>query len=179
MPGPVLAGSAGTDVLVGGDGDDVFMPGAGRNTIAGGAGFDTVRLSGHAADYTMKVVDGTLLVSGAGGASYALRDIESFEFLGGRGNSAADSASLLYQSILGRDGNVFEIDFWAGVIAGGMSVHGVAEQFISSPEAAGIYRTSGSAGFVTALYESILSRAPSADEVDHWVGKIATGADRT
>ena len=173
-----MTGTAGNDVLKGGDGDDTFTVSSGHDTIAGGGGFDTVQLAGHAAGYKMQVVDGTLVVSGTAGNSYAMHDVEALTFTGGQGNAPAEIAARLYAGILGRPGNAMEVDYWAGVIAAGGSPRDVAIEFVNSPEAAGLFHTSGATGFVTALYESMMGRMPAPKEVDYWVAAINAGAQR-
>jgi hypothetical protein len=173
-----LLGSGKNDLLKGSDRDDVFTPGSGHDTIIGGSGTDSVRLAGHASDYTIRVVDGTLVVSGKADSSYAMSDIEVLEFTGGQGNAPAEIAARLYAGILGRAGNAMEIDYWSGVIASGGSVRDVAIEFVNSDEAAGLFRASGSAGFVTALYESVMGRKPATAEINYWVDALAKGGQR-
>lgn len=175
----IATGGAGDDVLEGGSGNDVFTPGKGHDTILGGAGTDIVQLLGHAADYTMQLVDGTLVVSARDGSgSVAMSDIETLSFAGGQGSSAEELAGRLYRGVLGREGNAGEVDYWAGVLDGGALAKFVASEFINSPEAQQLFSMSGSTGFVTGLYESILGRTPAAEEVAYWVNAIAHGADR-
>ncbi|WP_338760590.1 DUF4214 domain-containing protein [Massilia sp. METH4] len=175
--GEMLLGSSGNDPLVGGGGDDLFIPGLGHDTIVGGAGHDTVQLSGKASAYKMQVVNGNLVLSG-GADSYAMSDIETLSYAGGQGSSPTEVAARLYKGILGREGNGFELDYWAGVLQSGYSAKDVATSFVNSAEAADLFRTSGSAGFVTGLYESVLGRTPAASEVEYWVGGIGQGLDR-
>jgi hypothetical protein len=166
------------DTLKGGSGNDIFTPGEGHDTILGGAGTDTVHLSGRVSDYSMKLVGGTLVVSAANGSTATISDVEKLSFTGGQGDSAEELVARLYHGVLGREGNAFEIDYWAGVMKNGGSETFVASQFVNSPEAGELYRASGPAGFVTALYESMLGRTPAQSEAAFWVNGILAGVSR-
>lgn len=166
-------------MLQGTAGDDVFAPVGGRDTLVGGGGHDIVQLAGQSSDYTMKVVDGNLVLSALNGSGvYTLSDIETLQFQGGQGNAPTEVAARLYEGILGRQGGVAEIEYWGNVLAHGATVDQVAHDFVASAESAALFRVTGATGFVRGLYETVLGRSAGQGEIDYWVSALGQGADR-
>ncbi|MBN8552229.1 MAG: hypothetical protein J0L52_04980 [Caulobacterales bacterium] len=59
-----LFGEAGDDFLSGGAGDDLLLGGIGANMIDGGEGVDVAQFYGNRSDYSIRLIDGTVIVIG-------------------------------------------------------------------------------------------------------------------
>lgn len=75
----MLDGAAGDDTLIGGLGNDLLIGGAGNDVLKGGEGYDIAVFGGKLASYTIKVADGSLVVSGPDGVD-RLTDVEALRF---------------------------------------------------------------------------------------------------
>ncbi len=82
-----------------------------------------------------------------------------------------------YQDYLGRTPGSAEVAYWVGVMRGGATHEQVQAGFVGSAE---FYRHSGNTdqGWVGAMYQNLLGRAPDAGGLDFWVRKAVAGADR-
>jgi hypothetical protein len=72
----------------------------------------------------------------------------------------------LYQGALGRAASQDEINYWTGQLSGGVSRQQVANDFVFSPEAAGVA--------VDSFYEAYLQRPVDPDGRAYWVGQISS-----
>lgn len=77
-----LNGHDGDDFLFGGDGDDHLYGGMGADSINGGRGSDIAYFTGNKADYSIKLIDGTVTVMGPGAKDF-LVDVEMLRFADG------------------------------------------------------------------------------------------------
>lgn len=80
-----------------------------------------------------------------------------------------------YVDFLGRSPDGEGMGFWLGKLASGWTVAQIESGFIASSE---YYAACGGTapGWITALYNQVLARTPSPDEVGFWSGRIAAGA---
>lgn len=83
-----------------------------------------------------------------------------------------------YQHYLGRPADSAGLAGWLDQMRRGMHIEQMQARFISSPE---FYARYGSTdrGWITGLYQSVLTRDPGSSEVDHWQGRIGAGYSRS
>lgn len=88
---------------------------------------------------------------------------------------AGSRVSALYRTVLGRDADAAGRAYWVGRIAAGVSFESVSAELYGSPE---YYAAHGSsaAGYVRALYDDLLHRAPDTAGSAYWVGQLTSGA---
>ncbi|MDB5067898.1 MAG: hypothetical protein JWM18_4332 [Chloroflexi bacterium] len=129
----------------------------GRNGDAAGVAYWTQRLDGGA--------------SRAGVASFFVDSTEAHGHI----------VDADYQLMLGRTPDAGGRDYWIGRLNAGayneslLGLIGGSPEFYTVPS-----RGQGNdTGFVKALYQVLLSRAPQQSEVDYWVHAIATGTPRS
>jgi hypothetical protein len=88
------------------------------------------------------------------------------------------AVSGLYQNVLGRAADPSGLDAFVAAMGRGMTIDGVAEALLSSDE---YYNGRGhgtDAGFVTALYQDLLQRAPDDGGLKAWTGWLSQGQSR-
>ncbi len=89
-----------------------------------------------------------------------------------------DSITRLYRAYFGRDPDPAGFDHWVRQYKSGrMNLEQISEWFAQSPE----FRTRNlisSTTFTTWMYESLLGRAPTREELDHWVRALDGGYPR-
>ncbi len=90
----------------------------------------------------------------------------------------------LYQDILGRDPEMAGLDGWLARLNNGVSQSSVVSQIYNSPEAVADRATqgvqanpqaAGQIGLVTALYQTILGRAPETAGLNGWLARLDSG----
>jgi hypothetical protein len=76
-----------------------------------------------------------------------------------------------YTDILGRTGSAQEISTWVGALQGGVTYEQMLIGFLNSSE---FFAHEGGtpSGYVRGLYQTLLGRTPSADEVNIWVSAM-------
>ena len=79
-----------------------------------------------------------------------------------------------YQQFLGRLPDVPGLNFWSTAMSAGKLEEQIQANFASSPEYM-LKNGADSAGYVEALYTSVLGRAPDPAGVGYWLGKLASG----
>ncbi|SLN15220.1 Poly(beta-D-mannuronate) C5 epimerase 5 [Aquimixticola soesokkakensis] len=156
-------GRGGDDIVYAMDGDDCVYGGAGNDTIFGGSGNDT--LWGERGSDTLRGEAGSdLLVGGTYRAGY---------------DDLIDDVYRLYLGCLGREGVTAGLNYWTGLIVDGkMSNRDVVESFLKSPEFSARYGTLDNSDFVSTLFQNVLGRAPSAEGLDYWTGRLDAGLSR-
>lgn len=82
-----------------------------------------------------------------------------------------------YQKFLGRSPVQSELNYWITQQQAGRSDESVLAGFAGSPE---FYKTSGNtdASWITSMYQNILGRSPSTDEVNYYLNSLAGGNTR-
>ena len=80
-------------------------------------------------------------------------------------------ARQLYRGFYEREPSDTEVNFWAGSLLKDRDVRGTIEAFMKAPEYAG--KNKNERQVITDLYEAVLGRTPSADEIQAWERQIA------
>ena len=82
-----------------------------------------------------------------------------------------------YAEFLGRAPDAVGLSGWVAAMEQGMTIQTMEGGFLASAE---YYAAAGGtpAGWVRQLYQDILGREPSADEVAYWTGRMAAGTGR-
>jgi hypothetical protein len=91
----------------------------------------------------------------------------------------ADAVTTLYQNLLGRNPDQAGLASFVAQMGGGLSLDGVAGALLSSDE---YYQGRGhgtAKGFVSALYQDVLQRAPGAFSQSYFAGLLAQGDARS
>jgi hypothetical protein len=89
----------------------------------------------------------------------------------------ADLIGFDYRHYLGRVPSTTELNSWVGGMQAGVSDEQVLSSFIGSPE---YYQHTGGTDttWVKAIYENLLNRTPSTQEVNGWLQTLASGSTR-
>lgn len=179
----VLVGGAGNDSLFGGAGNDVLVPSTGANWVDGGDGFDIALLQALRGVTTLAPAAGGLLAANAWSSS-TLVAIERVGFLDGTldfdASAFAAQAARLYQAALGRAPDPFGLAYYAkGLSDGALSLPGIAEGFLASPEFQARFPSLDDAAFIGLLYDNVLGRAPDAGGLAFYLDLLASGAPRS
>lgn len=108
-------------------------------------------------------------------------DIERIDFNNGTlafdREGGAGQVYRLYQTALDRQADNAGISYWVSQMDKGSSLQDVAIGFTQSAEFNVLYgETDNSLGFLTALYQNALDRAPDSDGLNFWMDKLATGS---
>ena len=172
----VLDGGAGTDTVSyalahGGVTVNLGITGP-QETL--GAGIDTLtsieNLTGSPFDDTLTGnADGNAILGGAG------NDILS----GGLESDWVGQAYRLYGATLDREPDSGGLDYWVGLLKGGMSIEDAAGGFTNSPEFQAKYGALDDTQFATLLYGNVLDRAPDLGGLAYWLNLLGTGTSRT
>jgi uncharacterized protein YkwD len=86
----------------------------------------------------------------------------------------------LYGATLARAPDATGLVGWADALDGGRTLEDIASGFVNAPEFTARYgSTLSNEGFVTLLYQNVLSRAPDAGGLAAWTGALAGGMSRT
>ena len=91
----------------------------------------------------------------------------------------SDDVYRLYRATLDRAPDAAGFDGWTGALAAGRSLGTVAAGFVDSREFQNVYGALDDAGFVTLLYDNVLSRAPDAGGLADWTARLGAGATRS
>jgi hypothetical protein len=195
-----LAAGGSTQVFAGG-GDDTMSFGAAATPASasgavraqaapattllhGGAGDDTAVFAGARADFDIETHHGYLVVrsKAAPDAQALVVNVEHLQFADATVavQNGADLMPLtgLYQAVLGRQADVYGLDFWAGVHDKGISLGTIAVNMIGSAE-----RLATQGGFngdaahdVGLLYAGLFDRAADTAGLAFWTAAMQHGA---
>lgn len=177
-----ITGGEGNDSISSGAGNDTIVSGIGNDTIDAGEGRDVVAFGSNKADYTVNLVDGTLVIQGAAGTS-TVSNAEFISFNNGGSIAVASSAEeatvlRLYQGVLGRDADKEGADYWVNVHdTDATSLVGIANAFLLSTE---LNANGGLSNeqFIEALYQNALGRSADAEGNAYWLNDLANGQER-
>lgn len=173
----------------GGVGNDSLTGSVGNNAIDGKAGIDTANYTGLHSDYTIaKSATGFTVTANGSGADGrdSLINVERIQFgdtavaidLNGNGGEAY----RVYQAAFNRTPDKAGVGFWIAKMDQGVSLHDVANGFLSSNEFTAQYGANSSLSttqFVTELYSNVLHRPLDQAGADFWVTAIdQRGAQR-
>jgi len=179
----IVGSAGGNDEIYGDEGNDLVFGGEGNDRLDGGTGRDIARFSGRSDGYSLRVVDGKLVMAAQAGSdgTDTVVAVETLRFTGGQ--SSADDAVLarLYEGLLHRSGSAAEVAYWQDVHSRGVSMHDVAAAIVGSAESGQLGNpggTSSHSGFVAGLYQNVLGRTASAEESAYWTGLLDSGVDR-
>jgi len=152
--------------------------------LHGGAGDDTAIFNGVRADFDVETHNGYLLVSSkaAPGTKAMVINAEQLQFDDAvvHVDSSASMTTLaaVYQAALGRQADVYGIEFWGNVADRGVSLGEIAVQIIGSAE-----RTASHDAFngniehdIGLLYAGLFNRAADAEGLAYWAGAMRNGA---
>jgi Ca2+-binding RTX toxin-like protein len=189
----VLDGGSGDDLLYGDGGDDHLKGGKGDDGLDGGAGTDTADYSGAKEHFSITMAkSGSVTLTDRKGTEGTdnLTNIEKLEFaetkvvnldvLNGVVNvSAADLSAFieLYIAYFNRAPDAEGLFYWGTRLSEGMSKDDIAKSFYVQPETQALYTNpDDTEGFVTAVYNNFLGRAPDTEGFDYWVKQLNDGA---
>ena len=150
-------------------------------TLHGGQAGDAAIFSGALADYDIEYHHGYLVVSSkaAPQAKALVVNVETLQF--GNDSIAVDNADSLgtlasmYQSVLGRQADLFGIEYWADAIEAGATWGGVALRMIGSTEA-GAVLNGDSAHDLALLYQALFDRPADSAGLAYWQDVMEQGA---
>ena len=93
-------------------------------------------------------------------------------------NEPAAEIARLYDTVFGRLPDVAGLSYWLGQLTSGVQTMAqVTQAFITSPEFLATYGALTNAGFVQALYQNTLHRAPDNAGLTYWTSALVTGAN--
>ncbi|TFH86517.1 DUF4347 domain-containing protein [Billgrantia azerbaijanica] len=179
-----VGSQGGDDRLFGEAGDDTLFASSGANLFHGGSERDTVRFDGNRDDYVVTQEHAVITVQAKAdpGDVNTLVNVESLVFAdGGEALTYGDELEWiagLYAQVLGRQGDVDGVQYWAAEHASGLSDADIALSFFNSQEAGEPFDTTTEAGRSRALdrlYESLLGREADAAGKAYWLGDMAAG----
>ncbi|WP_153110559.1 DUF4214 domain-containing protein [Propionivibrio limicola] len=161
------------------DGDVVF------SYVYGSSGTDTVTYAGNSADFVITVGDDVLTVQGTdaeGSVAEILIDVERLVFadtgLAFDIDGSAGQVYRLYQAAFDRTPDSGGIGYWIYQADYGLSLEGIAGNFLVSAEFSSLYGSAPSAeAYVTLLYENVLDRAPDQAGLDYWTDLLDGGVN--
>jgi hypothetical protein len=198
-----LAAGGSTQVFAGG-GDDTMSFGAptpvatasgaaraqaasATTVLHGGAGADTAVFAGARADFDIETHNDYLIVSSkaAPEAKALVVNVEHLQFsdatVGVQNGADLTPLTGLYQAVLGRQADVYGLDFWATVHGQGASLGAIAISMIGSAE-----RLATQGGFngdvghdVGLLYAGLFDRAADTAGLAFWTAAVQHGATLT
>ncbi|CAO1661502.1 hypothetical protein NYA30BAC_01288 [Halomonas sp. NYA30] len=182
--GDVVGSKGGDDRLFGGSGNDELFGGAGADLLHGGNDTDKARYDGNRDDYIVTQEHGVITVQAKDDANDIdeLVNIEILSFADGEENITYDDdlawITGLYDQVLGRQGDVEGVQYWAKQHADGMSRADMALLFMSSPEADQdlTIAVDDTGGVLDTLYHALLGREADAPGKAYWTSELENGS---
>jgi len=158
----------------------------GSHRVHGGLDTDTVKLSGNAADYAIKIEFAKVTITSLVDPTdvKTLVNVENVQFADQAMPLTYDShlnaVAGTYSQMFGRQGDVNGVNFWADAIKNkGLTLGKMAVEFMHSPEQlAKIGFDISKADIPTQVeqfYQSFLGRAFDAEGKAFWVDAVSTG----
>ncbi|CAH0240591.1 hypothetical protein SRABI118_02704 [Massilia sp. Bi118] len=152
--------------------------------LHGGTGDDTAVFNGARADFDVEAHNGYLVVNSkaAPGAKAIVVNAEQLQFSDATihvdNGASMSTLAALYEVALGRQADVYGIEFWADVADRGVSLGEIAIGMIGSAE-----RTATHDGFngnvehdIGLLYAGLFDRSPDAEGLAYWSAVARNGA---
>jgi 2',3'-cyclic-nucleotide 2'-phosphodiesterase (5'-nucleotidase family) len=90
----------------------------------------------------------------------------------------AAQVTRIYLGLFGRGPSAADLDYWVAQMAAGRSINSVASFFARSSEFVELYGDTTDEEFVELVYENVLGRAASADDLEYWLGELDRGVPR-
>ncbi|MEJ8476858.1 DUF4214 domain-containing protein [Roseibium algae] len=180
----VILGQHQVEAAIGGLGNDTLH--GNNNNLKVWSEIATLNADGT---FSAGWVDIGYYLNGADGNDTLIGAANSDQLIGGAGNDilladgasglgAVTSAQLImvydvYRITLGREPVDFELAHWLTQVQdGGLTLVQLVEVFVESQEFHEQFGAINDAAFVNHLYEDVLGRVPSADEIIHWSGEL-------
>lgn len=179
----VIGSLGGDDRLFGGDGNDELFGGAGADLLHGGHDVDVASYTGNREEYNVTQSHGVITVSFKAVPSNVdtLVNIETLRFADGE-ESVSYSQELdwitgLYAQVLGRQGDVEGVQYWAQQYNEGLSRADLALLLINSLEAGGQSLSSSTeVNFILdTLYQVLLGRDADTAGAAYWADELSSG----
>ncbi len=151
------------------------------NYVDGGAGTDTFSLAAASASYTLRPLStGTLLLETGGTPTWALAHIERLQFadrkLAFDMDGAAGNTAKLIGAVFGKTQLLpGYITTGLALFDGGASVAAVAELALSTSVFQQVWGARSNGNVVSALFQNVMGRAPTASEKSLYTGLIDNG----
>lgn len=175
-----ITGSRFTDALAGSSGNNLLRGGGGNDFLDGLGGTDYALYDSVRSNYTVTKTNTGITVSARTGSDGVdtLVNIERVFFsnvtLAFDGTGAA--GYRLYRAAFDRTPDTPGLGYWIAQLDRGLSLQDVAWNFINSVEFQQKYGANlSNEGFITALYNNVLHRAPDANGLAYWTGVIQGG----
>lgn len=180
----VVGSKGGDDRLFGGSGNDELFGGADADLLHGGNDTDKARYDGNRDDYIVTQEHGVITVQAKNDANDIdkLVNIEILSFADGEESITYDDdlawITGLYDQVLGRQGDVEGVQYWAKQHAEGLSRADVAMLFMTSSEADQDLNLAvdGTDGVLDTLYQSLLGREADAPGKAYWANELENGS---
>ncbi len=180
-----VGSEGGDDLLFGEDGNDILFGGEGVDILHGGADTDVVTYDGSMSEYDIQQLNGVITVTLKDDTSDSdtLINVESIEFADGtffaEESAEMQAVATLYNQVLGRQADLDGFQWWTQDIANGLSLGGLALEFLRSSE----YEANTAVDFdslkvheqLDELYLAILGRSADADGKAYWLTEAAFG----
>ena len=150
--------------------------------IDGREGLDTVRIAGAADAFAIaKTAQGFRLERD--GQRLDLQQVERLQFVDKTValdiDGSAGQVYRLYQAAFDRKPDLAGVGYWIHQAGTGLTLLETARSFIASQEFADRYGARvGTDGFVKALYQNVLHRAPDQGGFDYWMKVLDGGMER-
>lgn len=161
---------------------DLIEAKPGATLIDGREGLDTVRIAGAADAFAIaKTAQGFRLERD--GQRLDLQQVERLQFVDKTValdiDGSAGQVYRLYQAAFDRKPDLAGVGYWIHQAGTGLTLLETARSFIASQEFADRYGARvGTDGFVKALYQNVLHRAPDQGGFDYWMKVLDGGMER-
>lgn len=164
-----------------------YSGGVGRLLTSNGKLWDAVPGSGPVLLATdLPLIGATLMADEAGNMFLneghpdnlitPLQGVEAIDMPSNR--ALADQVERLYRAYFLRDPDSGGFAHWRSRRAAGQSIESISSVFASSQEFQNRYGSLTNSEFVTLVYDNVLHRAPEADGLAFWTGRLDAGASR-
>ncbi len=179
----IVGSEGGDDRLFGGDGNDEVFGGAGMDLLHGGRDVDVASYTGNRDEYLVTQEHGVITVSLKGDPSDTdtLVNIEQLRFADGE-EGVSYSGHLewitgLYAQVLGRQGDVDGVQYWAQQHDAGLKRADMAMLFVNSLEAGEqlSVNNSDTGAMLDTLYQALLGREADTAGKAYWLSQMETG----
>lgn len=90
----------------------------------------------------------------------------------------AAQVTRIYLGLFGRPPSADDLEYWVDQMEGGRSINSVASFFARSAEFQALYGDTTDEEFVELVYENVLGRTASADDLEYWLGELERGVPR-
>ena len=161
---------------------DRFNATSRADSIDGGGGVDYVTFAGAKANYTVKrgaVV--TTVTDKATGITDSLSNVERLIFSDVRTSLTVEADApvyRMYKAAFDRVPDLSGLGYQMTQRDNGLTLSGMAKNFISSPEFQRTYGSLNDTQFVTQLYQNVLHRAPDSSGLTYHTDHLSHGASR-